>query len=544
MKMTLRLWVLAIFLISSLILIINLTAAASIMLLGLFIGILFVLANVKSNIGKFFIILVLLLSAIFLFYTQADTGIKIDSVALNSTAYEQGLRTGQTVLSVNNQEIETLEDYNQIISSEFPEDLNESKKLTIQTQDAEYFLFISSPPEITLKKSSLIKLKLGLDLQGGSRALVKAENQSLNLDEIQDLIAVTENRLNVYGLSDVKIRSVSDLSGNNYMLIEIAGATPTELEELIGSQGKFEARIGNETVFVGGEDISHVDRSGANVVVECLSETSCRFRFPISLTEEAAQKHADITGELGLSPENPEYLEDKLGLYVDDLLVDELFISKNLKGRVTTQISIQGGGTGSTYAEARANAKQNMAKLQTILITGSLPYKLEIVKLDTISPVLGKKFINTILLAGLASLASVALIVLFRYKKLKLPLALLLTSFSEVIIILGIASLINWNLDLPSIAGIIAVIGTGVDQQIVVLDESRTGKALSIKERLKRALFIILGSYATTMFAMFPLLTAGAGLLKGFAITTMIGITVGVLITRPAFADIVKKIVE
>ena len=39
-----------------------------------------------------------------------------------------------------------------------------------------------------------------------------------------------------------------------------------------------------------------------------------------------------------------------------------------------------------------------------------------------------------------------------------------------------------WSLDLPAIAGIIAVIGTGVDQQIVVLDESRSSKNLSLKQ--------------------------------------------------------------
>jgi preprotein translocase subunit SecD len=33
---------------------------------------------------------------------------------------------------------------------------------------------------------------------------------------------------------------------------------------------------------------------------------------------------------------------------------------------------------------------------------------------------------------------------------------------------------------------------------------------------------------------------AGAGLLKGFAITTIIGISVGVFITRPAFGDMIK----
>ena len=41
---------------------------------------------------------------------------------------------------------------------------------------------------------------------------------------------------------------------------------------------------------------------------------------------------------------------------------------------------------------------------------------------------------------------------------------------------------------------------------------------------------------------MFPLLLAGAGLLKGFAFTTIIGVTVGVLVTRPAYAVIVEAL--
>ena len=118
-------------------------------------------------------------------------------------------------------------------------------------------------------------------------------------------------------------------------------------------------------------------------------------------------------------------------------------------------------------------------------------------------------------------------------------MALLFTSISEIIIILGIASFIEWNLDLPSIAGILATIGTGIDQQIIILDESRQKVMLSLKQKLKRAFSIILGAYFTAVVALIPLLWAGAGLLKGFAITTIIGITVGVLITRPAFADMI-----
>ena len=107
---------------------------------------------------------------------------------------------------------------------------------------------------------------------------------------------------------------------------------------------------------------------------------------------------------------------------------------------------------------------------------------------------------------------------------------------------MGIASLIEWNLDLPSIAGILATIGTGIDQQIIILDEARREMFLSLKQRLKRAFGIILGAYFTAVVSLLPLLWVGAGLLKGFAVTTIIGITTGVLITRPAFTDMIKRI--
>jgi len=523
--------------------IVNVAPGAKVMLLFLLIASVVVSTTVKSKPGKIIIILFLLLSAVFLVTQQAQIGVRIKSVEFNSSAYDQGLRQGQIISIVNGQAIETIYDYNNMLSSEFPS--TTSKKLSITMNDGtEYFIYANSAPKIILEELSSTNINLGLDLQGGSRALVKAENKSLTQEELMDLIDLTSTRLNVYGLSDLVIKSVSDLEGNNYMLIEIAGATPDELESLIGQQGKFEAKMGNQTVFTGGEDITHVERAGQNVRLECLSETSCRFSFGISLTEEAAERHAEITSKLSISSENPQYLSEKLGLYVDGVLVDELFVSKDLKGRATTQISVSGGEEGSNYEEARENTKNSMNQLQTVLKTGSLPYKLEIVKLDSISPTLGKKFINTILLAGLAALISVAFIILLRYRKFKLPLALLLTSFSEILIILGIAAMLNkfWSLDLPAIAGIIAVIGTGVDQQIVVLDESRSGTELSIKQRLKRAAAIILGSYLTTIGAMFPLMWSGAGLLKGFAIATIVGISVGVFITRPAFADIVKKI--
>jgi len=495
------------------------------------------------------LVIVVALSLISIFITPnfLEKGVLITSIESNSTAFEQGLRQGQVIIEVDGQKITDVENFSRIIQEKF--NTNESIKTIFKTKSAEYIFYSKTPPEIIVSEIPKTNIRTGLDLSGGSRALVQAQDRQLSLNEINDLVAITNNRFNVYGIEDMNIRSVSDLTGNNYMSIEIAGATPKDLEKLISEQGKFEAKIKNETVFVGGEkDITSVVRSGQDAGIYSCDQVQqgyfCNFRFTIYLSQEAAERHAEITDKLEINstPEGKNYLSEKLDLYLDDKLVNSLQISEGLKGIVTTQIQVSGSGSGETNDDAIKNAEEEMKQLQTVLITGSLPFKLEIVKLDTISPTLGKEFSKSVFLAGFAALAAVSIIIFFRYKKFKSSIALLITSVSEIIIILGVASLINWDLDLPSIAGILAAIGIGIDSQIIILDEARQSKFLSIKQRMKRAFAIILGAYFTAVVALIPLYWAVAGLFKGFAITTIIGITAGVLITRPAFTDMVKRI--
>jgi preprotein translocase subunit SecD len=148
------------------------------------------------------------------------------------------------------------------------------------------------------------------------------------------------------------------------------------------------------------------------------------------------------------------------------------------------------------------------------------------------------------------------------------------------------------TLDLASIAGIIAAVGTGVDDQIIITDESGRNKIRDWSKRLKRAFFVIFTSAASTIGAMVPLVSpelstlavgaAGLGLIgytlqgrgknphylaigglalavsviglglspsafalqavQGFAITTILGILVGITITRPAYAKILEHL--
>ncbi|MFH1972056.1 MAG: efflux RND transporter permease subunit [archaeon] len=576
------------------------------------------------NIKKFFtwrvwlLLIFIVLAIIAINPTPNAQGIEVRSVPTGSDIAEQGLSSGETLISINGQSINTLQDYQDaILTFEYEsqevqvktteEDIEytvtndldifldenltilDSKELTplstlleingkeietyeqyqeienelipkqtikITTNKGEYAYLSRETPEFTVQEASSSNLLLGLDLQGGTRVLLQpVSDEEITDADIEDLIKVLENRLNVYGLSDIKIRTAEDWAGNRFVLIELAGTTESEVQELISQQGFFEAKVGNESVFIGGkEDIPYVCRddgscSGIRTCNPSGNQWVCDFSFSITLSQEAAERQAAATENLEVEYDESggAFLSETLDLYLDDELVDSLRISEDLKGQATTQISISGPGYGTSKAEAVEDAAKNMDQLQTILITGSLPFDIEIAQMNTVSPIMGESFVKNVFWVGLFALLAVALVVFIRYRAWKVVIPMIATGVAEILLILGFAAAVGWNLDMAAIAGIIAAVGTGVDDQIVIVDEAMKGvkeKSGNWKARLKTAFFIIFAAYATTVAAMLPLWNAGAGLIRGFALTTIVGVTIGVLLTRPAFAHIVEKLYE
>ncbi len=495
------------------------------------------------------LLIVLILMIIAINPNPFATGIEVQTV--KGEIAEQGLRIGDNIESINGKQIDNVEEFNLLIDSEYRED----KTFVIKTNKREIAYIATEKPTVTVKEARSNNLDVGLDLSGGTRVLLEPDtDEVVSNKQIEDLIDVLNNRLNTYGLSDLQIRAAEDRDGKQLVLVEIAGASRQEVRELIEQQGQFEAKIGERVVFVGSEkDIPFVCKddgtcSGIRSCDQNGDGYSCRFEFQISLSAEAAKRHAEITMDIPINVSDigtgGAYLAEPLDLYLDGELVDSLRISENLKGQEATAITISGPGGGATEEVAYDDALKQMNRLQTIMITGSLPFSLNIVKIDSISPILGSNFIYNAFLVGLLAILGVVIVIFIRYRKFKIVLPFVVNIISEIIIVLGIAALINWRLDLVSIAGIIAAVGTGVDDQIVITDEVLKGEGViyNWKERTKRAFFIIFAAYAATVAAMIPLWSAGAGLMRGFAVTTIIGVTVGVFITRPAFASMVEKL--
>ncbi len=500
-----------------------------------------------------------------------NEGAAIRTVIVNSSAYKAGMAspsprdapmTREIIIKINRIPVKSAEDFEKIIKT-IPSNTTltiTTKKGSIFSKKRNYFVHFTNANDLGLKvydapKSNII---LGLDLQGGTRVVLQPEEE-VSKEDMDIILENMKQRIDVFGLTDTVVRSASDLAGNQFIIVEVAGANEEEVKELLAKQGKFEAKVGNKTVFLGGKDITFVCRtascSGIDPRAGCGRYNNgyfCRFRFSITLSQEAAERMANATSDLEITydQQGQAYIKQPLDLYLDDSLVDSLRIGSELKGKVVTDVSISGSGSGKDRKSAIYDATSNMKKLQTVLITGSLPVKLKIIKTDTLSPALGKEFLENAMLIGILSTLAVTLVVILKYKKIKIAIPIITVITSEILLILGVAALLKQNLDIAGIAGIIVAIGTGVDDQIVITDEILEGedeeekKYLSWGQKIKKAFFIVVAAYFATIAAMIPLLFAGAGLLKGFAVTTIIGVTNGVFITRPAFAEMMKVIVE
>lgn len=562
------------------------------------------LKKIFLNFKVIVLIIALVLAFVAISPNPWNEGVVIKGVSADSSAAAAGIEVSQkgspmsreVILAINGKPISSLSDYQAAVDSITP-----NSSVMVKTSEATYTL-LARPliKETVLNETELVtinetvevngtnrtvqkrveqpkvlretvgveplgfvvdnapqnNLRKGLDLQGGTRVVLAPETAvpQETLDLVVD--SLTE-RLNVYGLSDVVVRQVSDRpgflgEGNRFVVVEIAGASEEEVTDLLSKQGKFEAKIANQTVFSGGNDITYVCKtaqcSGLDPNTGCGTIEggwACSFMFSITLDPVAAQRQADATRQLSVVGES---LSEPLILFLDDQEVDNLSISASLRGRAVTDIAITGGGEGLSQQAAVEDTLNNMKRLQTILITGSLPVKLDIVRIDHISPTLGKEFLKNAFWVGLFSIFGVVALLLLVYRKIQVAVPILLTSLFEIFLTFGIAALVGQNIDLAYIAGIVLAVGTGVNDQIIITDEALSGKASDVsrswKEKMRRAFGIIFSAFFTTSFAMGALLFVGAGLLKGFAIATILTLVCGVFITRPAFGAIVGVLLE
>ena len=200
--------------------------------------------------------------------------------------------------------------------------------------------------------------------------------------------------------------------------------------------------------------------------------------------------------------------------------------------------------TGSVQATERvekANEAADKTKyMESILKGGSLPVSITLGSRTTLPASLGKEFLNLSLIGIAAALIVISIFIGFRYMRIKAILPIIAISMAELAILLSILG--SFTIDLAAMAGIIAAIGVGVDAQIVITDELLKKDQHTIKEKTDHAFSIIRTNVIVASLSMLPLLFSGLVEIIGFAISTILGSLLGYLLSRPAYAVLVEKI--
>jgi preprotein translocase subunit SecD len=347
---------------------------------------------------------------------------------------------------------------------------------------------------------------------------------------------IIENKLNYLGLQDIKVR----VWGEDYIMVDMAGKSLEEARDIVSKPGKFEIKIkmgseeDAEAVFVvSGAEIARVDPPN--------NPPGSQWGVPFTFTEKGADIFAEKCIEYGAASEDETVRNEHfVAMYLDDQEVFAAPIEAGLAANIRD-------GTYQGQQKATTGDYERARELEIHLRAGALPVKPKIVGEGETPPELGAQFLRQVIQAIIGAVLAVGVIIYIRYRHLRVVFPLLACAFSETLVVLGFAALINHQLDLASLAGVIATLGTGVDQMVIITDEVIRGEVRrmgSLLQRVSRAFSIIFVSAATTIIAMTPLAYMQLGVLRGFAIITIAGIFIGIFITRPAYGRLITYVLR
>jgi preprotein translocase subunit SecD len=246
---------------------------------------------------------------------------------------------------------------------------------------------------------------------------------------------------------------------------------------------------------------------------------------------------------------HPTFLKNEMeGVIVEEWpamgLLSAPSLSKDLgSGVVGQQYQITGSAQGATTEEKTAYADLQVKKIKSILSGGALPTRITLGSATIVPPTLGKEFLNYSVIGMVLCYIAVLAIVLTRYRQPKfIPVQIFIPTMqmTGLICILGSVG----TLDLSTIAGLFASMGTSVDAQIVVSDEL-LGKGSLTKEEVRRkiakAFYIIVRNAAIAILAIFPLLFSNLVEIIGFVTAMMLGTLLNIYITTQTYTAVAES---
>lgn len=375
------------------------------------------------------------------------------------------------------------------------------------------------------------QFRLGLDLSGGSHLVYKADLSSIGDADKDDLMEslrnVIERRVNLFGVSEpvVQVQSSSFFSGGEERLIvDLPGVTDVEeATKMIGETPLLEFKVEAPE---GTPQKATVDENG-QVVLDLSSqfvstELTGRYLKRASLTFNPNTREPMVSLEFDETGKNlfAQITKTNVGKIVAIYLDGQIISAPVVREEITAGEAVISGSMNPT------EAKELVGRLNS----GSLPVPISLVSKQTIGASLGSEAVASGIKAAIIGFILVALFLILWYRLPGLVSVLALCMF--VFIVLAIFKLIPVTLTAAGIAGFIISMGLAVDANVLIFErikeEMRSGKNIKDAVRLgfDRAWLSIRDSNTSSIITAILLFWFGTTLIKGFALTLGIGVTV------------------
>lgn len=392
-----------------------------------------------------------------------------------------------------------------------------------------------------------LELKMGLDIQGGTRVTLDADMSAIPQVDRQTAFTsakeVISRRVDLFGVSESSVKT--SLNGSQYRIIaELPGVTDaSQAVELIGTTAQLDFREESTVLAIP----APVKKGDTNVppppqnpfenfkptglTGKELKRSAVQFNqqtgqpvVTIEFNDEGARLFGEITRRS---------VGRRVGIFLDEFPVTAPMVNAAIE---TGTAEISGGFT-------IESAKQ----LSIQLNAGALPVPIRVVQQETIGASLGRDAVEKTAKAGGIGIVLVAvfMILLYGWKGVLADIALAIYA----VITLAVYKLVPVTLTLPGIAGLMLSIGMAVDSNILIFErmkeELRMGKPFEVAMKLGfgRAWDSIKDANVATLFTSFILFNPfefeflnRSGMVRGFAFTLALGIMVGlftgIVVTR------------
>ena len=310
--------------------------------------------------------------------------------------------------------------------------------------------------------------------------------------------------------------------GNDRILIELPGLDdPNRIKKLLGKTANLSFRLVSlgDDMF-GSESLAYEDSNEGelNVSKRVIVSGDNLINAKPSLDNQNNQAIVSFTfdriGSKKFARATTDHVGKRLAIILDNKIISAPSIREPIlsgSGQITGNFTFQ-----------------SATDLALLLRSGALPAPLKIIEERTVGPDLGEDSIKAGAISLLIGFILVIIFMLYKYRFLGIiaDLALII----NLVLLIGVLTILEATLTLPGIAGIILTVGMAVDANVLIFERikeefSRENSIIhAFDSGYKKAQSAVLDANITTLISAIILFFLGSGPVKGFAVTLGIGI--------------------